>query len=249
VKINRALLMGVLALAVALLTARLGWWQLDRAAQKTALQQALDERRALPFLSGLDALARTPEAVPAQQHRRAQLQGQWLPEHTVYLENRPMDARTGFYVVTPLRLADGSVVLVQRGWLPRDLRDRTRLPDYRTPRGPVAVQGRIAPALARLYEFEAAASGPFRQNLPVEAYGRETGLPLRPWVLVQEDIDTAQAVPPAAPPDGLLRQWPAPSTGVHKHQGYAFQWFSLSALTLVLYVWFQFIRPHRRRAR
>jgi surfeit locus 1 family protein len=167
----------------------------------------------------------------------------------VYLENRPMDARTGFYVVTPLRLADGSVVLVQRGWLPRDLRDRTRLPDYRTPQGMVTVQGLIAPALARLYEFDAAASGPFRQNLSLDAFARETNLALRPWVLVQQDTDPAQAAPAAASPDGLLRQWPAPSTGVHKHQGYAFQWFSLSALTLVLYAWFQFIRPHRSRAR
>ncbi len=248
-KINRALLMGALALAVALLTARLGWWQLDRGAQKLALQQALDERRALPLVSGLDELARTPDAVAAQQHRRALLQGEWMPERTVYLENRPMDARTGFYVVTPLRLADGSVVLVQRGWLPRDLRDRTALPAYRTPAGPVAVQGLIAPALARLYEFEAAASGPFRQNLPLVDYARETGLPLRPWVLVQEDANPLQATQPAATPDGLLRKWPAPATGVHKHQGYAFQWFSLSALTLVLYVWFQFIRPYRRRAR
>jgi surfeit locus 1 family protein len=148
-----------------------------------------------------------------------------------------------------LRLADGSVVLVQRGWLPRDLRDRTALPAYRTPAGPVAVPGLIAPALARLYEFEAAASGPFRQNLPLVDYARETGLPLRPWVLVQEDANPLQATQPAATPDGLLRKWPAPATGVHKHQGYAFQWFSLSALTLVLYVWFQFIRPYRRRAR
>ena len=65
---------------------------------------------------------------------------------------------------------------------------------------------------------------------------------LRPWVLVQDD-----GANPAA--DGLLRQWPAPSTGVHKHYGYAFQWFSLCALTLVLYAWFQFIRPRRRLKR
>ena len=105
----------------------------------------------------------------------------------------------------------------------------------------VAVQGRIAPALARLYEFEATASGTIRQNLDVDAFARETKLPLRPWVLVQDDG-------PASPPDGLLRQWPAPNTGVDKHHGYAFQWFALSALTLVLYVWFQFIHPRRRAA-
>lgn len=235
--LNRWLLAA--AVLVALLTARLGWWQLDRAAQKLALQQTLDDRRALPVLEQA-ALAVRPEDVAAQQHRRALLQGRWLPERTVALDNRPMMARTGFYVVTPLQLADGSAVLVQRGWLPRDLMDRTRLAAYTTPAGPVTVQGLIAPALARLYEFDAAASGAIRQNLKLDAYARESGLALRPWVLVQEDSASAA-------PDGLLRQWPAPATGVAKHHGYAFQWFSLCALTIFLYVWFQFIRPRKSR--
>ncbi len=224
---------------MALLTARLGWWQLDRAAQKVAVQQSLDERRALPPLTQ-PALATLAADVPAQQHRRATLQGRWLAERTVYLDNRPMKARTGFYVVTPLLLDDGTAVLVQRGWLPRDLMDRTRLAPHTTPESTVTVQGTINPALARLYEFDAAASGPIRQNLDLDVFRAESRLSLRPWVLVQED-----GTEPVS--DGLLRQWPAPSTGVDKHHGYAFQWFSLCALTLFLYVWFQFIRPRRSR--
>ena len=50
-------------------------------------------------------------------------------------------------------------------------------------------------------------------------------------------------------PDGLLRAWAAPDAGLHKHYGYAFQWFLLSALILGLYVWFQLIRPRRRQPR
>ena len=46
--------------------------------------------------------------------------------------------------------------------------------------------------------------------------------------------------------DGLLRDWPQPATDVHKHYGYAFQWFGLSALFALLYVWFQIIAPRRR---
>jgi surfeit locus 1 family protein len=86
-----------------------------------------------------------------------------------------------------LRLDDGSVVLVQRGWLPRDLIDRTRIAAAPPTAGRVFVQGRIAPAPGRLYEFETAASGPIRQNLDLDGYARETGLPLRPLTLVQED--------------------------------------------------------------
>jgi surfeit locus 1 family protein len=231
----------IAALVAAAGTARLGLWQLDRADQKLQIQARLDERRALPPLQG-NALPGSAAEVPAAQDRAALLRGRWLTEYTVYLDNRQIDGRPGFYPVTPLQLADGSAVLVQRGWLPRDLQDRTRIAPYTTPAGEVQIQGRIAPQVPRLYEFDAAASGPIRQNLDLDGFARETRLLLRPWVLIQDDS-------PGATPDGLLRQWPAPATGVAKHHGYAFQWFALSALVIGLYVWFQLIRPRRQQRR
>lgn len=229
------------ALAATLLTARLGVWQLDRAAQKNQVQATLDARLALPALLPAE-LAHDAQAAAAQHHRAVRLEGRWLAERTVYLENRQMNGRPGFFAVTPLRLDDGSAVLVQRGWLPRDPMDRTRIVAAPPAPGRVVILGRIAPAPGRLYEFEAVASGPIRQNLDVDGYARETGLLLRPLTVVQED-----GQPP--PGDGLQRQWPRPAADVHKHYGYAFQWFALSALILGLYVWFQLIRPRRARQR
>ena len=234
--LNKGLLL--VAIMVAALTARLGVWQLDRAAQKEQLQQAVQSQAALPLLTA-DELPRTRADGAAPPHRRAMLRGQWLAEQSIYLDNRPMNGRTGFYLVTPLKLADGTAVLVQRGWLPRDAADRTHVAPPPAASGTVTLQGRIAPALARLYEFDAAASGVIRQNLVIDAYAQEAALPLRPWALVQDNS-------PDTPPDGLLRQWPAPDSGLHKNYGYAFQWFSLCALTFLLYAWFQFIRPRRR---
>lgn len=236
---NRWLLLA--ALAVAALTARLGVWQLDRAAQKSQLQQALDQRSAMAPLTAAELPRRAAE-VPALQHRRVVLRGQWLSGASVYLDNRPMNGRAGFYLVTPLRLDDGSAVLVQRGWLPRDMQDRTRVATPPETAASAVVLGRIAPALARLYEFDAAASGSIRQNLDIGAYARETGLRLRPLAIVQ-DAAAANAT------DGLLRQWPQAAADVHKHYGYAVQWFALCALTLGLYVWFQLIRPRLRSQR
>lgn len=238
----RAAVVLVAALLAAAGTARLGVWQLDRAAQKIALHDARQQQMALPPLT-MDALPHDATAVPPLVHRSVRLQGVWLPGQTVYLENRQMNGRPGFYVVTPLRLDDGSVVLVERGWAPRDLMDRSRVPAALPPAGPVQpVQGRLALGPGRLYEFDGAASGAIRQNLDLAAYARETGLPLRPFSVVQEDG-------PAAPADGLLRQWPAPAADVHKHYGYAFQWFALCALIIGLYVWFQLVRPARRGTR
>ena len=104
------------------------------------------------------------------------------------------------------------------------------------------MRGLIAPPPARLYEFDAAASGPIRQNLDLAAYAGETGLRLLPLSVMQEHT-------PQDADDGLLREWPRPTLDVHKHYGYAFQWFALCALTAGLYVWFQLIRPWRQRRR
>ncbi len=225
----------VAALAVAALTARLGIWQLDRAAQKIALQSAIDQRRDLPVLPG-ESLARTLADADPQIHRRIVLEGRWIASATVFLDNRQMDPRVGFFVLTPLRLADGSAVVVQRGWVPRDQLDRTKLPAIPTPDDTVQVAGRIDPRPGRLYELGEATQGRIRQNLDLPSFASELGIALRPVSVLQED----------GPDDGLLRHWPMQAIDVSRHRGYAFQWFLLSALVCGLYVWFQLIRPRRR---
>jgi len=235
---TRFVLITFAALAMTALTARLGVWQLDRAAQKLAIEAAIAQQAQLP---PLERAAQLPvdddRGLVALQHRRAVLAGRWSPAHTVYLDNRQMNGRPGFYVVTPLLLADGRALLVQRGWIARDPLVRSRLPVVPTAEGELRVAGRIAPWPGRLFEFAGADGGVIRQNLDFDAYKRETGLPLLALSLVQSEPD--------AGPDGLLRQWPPATSGVDKHHGYAFQWFSLSVLVVILYVWFQFIQPRR----
>ena len=223
-------------------TANLGAWQLRRAAQKIALESALDSRASMPAISTGELAASTALAEP-QRYRPVQLRGRWVAGQTVFLENRQMESRVGFYVVTPLRLAGRSdAVLVQRGWVPRDLRDRTLLPVVTTPEGEVEVIGHIAPPPARLYEFAAAASGVIRQNLDVPSFAAESGLTLLPLSVQQDDAASTRG-------DGLLRRWSRPAVDVQKHYGYAFQWFALCALMTGLYVWFQLVRPRLRHQR
>lgn len=231
----------LLALAAAGATARLGVWQLDRAAQKEALQALMQARAAAPPLDA-DAFARYCCADPAALHYRpVHLRGTWLPQHNVWLENRQMKGRPGFYLVTPLRLEGrAEAVLVQRGWAPRDADDRVRLASVPSAAGPVEIDGVIAPPPARLYEFAVSASGVIRQNLDLPAFATETGLALLPVSVLQHDL-------PGGVADGLLRDWPLPAVDVQKHYGYAFQWFALAALMTGLYVWFQLVRPRLRR--
>ncbi|MDM4767582.1 SURF1 family protein [Pelomonas sp. SE-A7] len=219
------------ALVGVVVTARLGWWQLDRAAEKKALQTALDAgERAAP----LPASALLEQPMPL--HRKVKLRGEWLADHTVFLDNRHMQGRSGFFAVTPLKLEGrDEFVLVQRGWLPVDPRQHDKLPQLETPAGLVDVEGRVAATPSRAYQLGEAGAGSIRQNLDPAAYARETGLKLLPLAVWQ----TAGA-------DSLPRDWPAPDLGLSKHYGYAFQWFALAALILGLYVWFQVLRPRNR---
>jgi len=225
------------ALLVAATTFALGQWQLRRADQKEALQAAISAQKVLPALDNI-ALSATKN-IANEMHRSVTLQGQWQAAHSVYLDNRPMGGKTGFWVLTPLTLqGTGQVILVQRGWVQRNFNDRALLPDVQTPPGTVTVTGRIAPPPSKLYEFKGVDSGRLRQNIDLKAYQNETGLPLLEVSVLQT----------GAAGEGLLREWAAPNLGVDKHYGYAFQWFGLFALVVGLYGWFQIVVPVRIRS-
>lgn len=212
-------------------TASLGRWQLSRAAQKLALQADLEAQGAKSPLT-VPALRASPDTT-SLQHRRARLRGFWVKDATVFLENRPMNGRVGFYVLTPLVMEAGSeAIVVQRGWVPRDFQDRGHLPRVDTPSTMVEVEGRLAPPPSKLYEPGAPSGGVIRQNIDLTQFQRETGLSLLPITLQQT----------GAASEGLLRDWPAANVGVEKNQGYALQWFGLSGLIALLYLWFQVVR-------
>jgi len=258
-------LAAVLALAA---TVSLGRWQLSRAAQKEALQARIDAQKLKAPLSQAEFLALGEAA--GEMHRPVRLRGLWLTAQTVYLDNRQMHGTPGFYVLTPFAL-EGSeqAVMVQRGWVQRNFVDRTQLGVVETPPGIVELTALIEPPPSHLFELGAKAaaapapaasaaapapsaagasapapgiqgSSPIRQNLDLEAFRGETQLPLR------TDVSLQQSGPAS---EGLQRDWPAPALGLERHYGYAFQWFGLSALVVILYVWFQFISPFRRARR
>jgi len=231
--------------------ASLGQWQLSRAAQKEALQAEIEAQKKLPPLDPQAFLAL--DKATSAMHRPLRLRGLWLAPLTVYLDNRQMHGVPGFYVLTPFAI-EGSeqVVLVQRGWVQRNFNDRNQLAAVDNPAGLVEVVGRIEPPPSHLLDLgksatPAPAADPadaglsrIRQNLDLEAFRAETKLPLRTDVSLQQI---------GASSEGLQRDWPAPALGVEKHYGYAFQWFGLAALVVVLYVWFQVIAPYRRARR
>src|SRR5207247_1812740 len=143
--------------------------------------------------------------------------------------NRIRHGRSGFEVVTPLRLAGGGAVLVNRGWL-----DSVR--DVPTPAGQLQLEGVERKRIPRVLEAAPEQGGRLRQNLDIAQFAAETRLPLEPRVIEQH----------SSAADGLLREWPVAQFGAEKSAAYALQWYSLAALAAVLGLVFGFRRDPAR---
>lgn len=211
----------VIILIVMAITIRLGFWQRDRAHQKEALNAQIMAFEHAPA----QRVGATPVALKDINFHRVIARGTFLPDQAVYLDNRPYMDQPGFYVVMPMKLTGGGAVLVNRGWLPRNLSDRTGIEPFATPAGEVEIEGVARPNASLAFELGHGGSAPhekIRQNLDVMSYAAETGLPLQPFVIQQQN-DTA---------DKLVRDWPAPTLGVETNYGYMLQWWGMAAAAL-----------------
>jgi surfeit locus 1 family protein len=212
-----------------------GNWQQDRMHAKEALRAQFEAAaRAAPA-----ALASLPGAAdwPSLRYRPVAATGEYVAARQIFIDNRVVAGRAGFHVVTPLLLADGRVVLVNRGWIAQKA-SRAALPDAPPPPGVVTVQGRIAiPAAGYLELRPETTSGSIRQNLDPARFAAATGLAVLPAVV--------EATAPPVPDDGLLRDWPAPDFGIETHRIYMVQWYAFALLATVLWFWFN--RPRAAR--
>lgn len=169
-------------------------------------------------------------------YRRVRLSGVFEPAHQVYLDNRMHAGRVGYHVICPVAFGDRAV-LVNRGWLAAGA-DRSIEPRAPTPAGERTVAGMLVPASSRYLELAATpATGRVWQNLDLARYRDWSGRNLPDAVILQT----------SASADGLARDWPRPDAGVARHQGYAAQWFALTAAIAALYAYYGIRRPRRMR--
>ncbi|WP_250491722.1 SURF1 family protein [Caballeronia sp. GAWG1-1] len=211
----------VLILIVVAITLRLGFWQRDRAHQKEALNAQIVAFENAPARR----VSVDPLPLKSIEFHRVEARGEFMPERVVYLDNRPYNDQPGFYVVMPLKLEGGGYVLVNRGWLPRNMADRTGIEPYETPKGIVDVKGIARSNASEAFELGSggsAARQQIRQNLNVASYAAETGLAFQPFVIQQT----------SATADKLVRDWPAATLGVDRNYGYMFQWWGMAAAAI-----------------
>ncbi|MEA3276371.1 MAG: SURF1 family protein [Pseudomonadota bacterium] len=210
----------------------LGFWQLDRAEQKRELTRTLSARSEMPPAQ-LTQMVTDPQAL---RFRRLVAQGELEPDSQILIENRRHGGRTGFHVVTPLRIGGSDVrVLVNRGWIPAGP-DGAPVPAP-VPEGPVTVSGEthipLAPALVLHGGPDAAAAWGNRwPYLTVELFTSRADYPVQPVVILQDPADVG----------GFERTWPRELPKEGMHVGYALQWFAFALIALVLYLRLSLVR-------
>ena len=218
-----ALLPTLATVIMVIVTALMGTWQLNRAAEKAALQQVYDLRAtARPM-----ALPTTMMSAAQAAYRKFETFGRFEEKWQIYLDNKIHNGVAGFYVIAPLRIQHSDVrVLVNRGWI-RSGRARQALPNVATPSEEVRVVGIAQIPSKKIFELSAdTIQGKVWQNLNLENYQKAAPFAIQPFVLLQQN----------ASGDGLVREWSRPDTGRNMHLGYAFQWYALSIVLIIIYI-------------
>ena len=220
----------IAALIVALLGIALGNWQQGRAAQKLAVQEKLATLATeVPLPLGA---ALTPAS--GLEYRRVSVTGEFVAAWPLFLANRPMAGRPGYYLVMPFKIAGSNThVLVMRGWLPRAA-EYGKLPAFGTPAGATTIDGIVVASAGHVMDLGDAAPlapGAIVQNIDLTQAAKASGLVLQPFFVQQTGPDE-----PGEVDDMLLRVWPSPSSGIDKHRGYAFQWYALAAMAILFFV-------------
>ncbi|RYZ66174.1 MAG: SURF1 family protein, partial [Proteobacteria bacterium] len=90
----------------------LGRWQWSRGDYRTAQWAAFDNADAAARVTTADALD------SIERYARVEVRGEYDRERQILLDDLTQGGRVGYEVLTPLRLADGSALLVDRGFVP-----------------------------------------------------------------------------------------------------------------------------------
>ncbi len=221
-------LLVILAIVVMI---RLGFWQLDRLAQRRAFNARVTAQMDSPQLDLNQSLPL--EALTGMEYRSVVVHGHYDFSQQVALRNQVWENQPGYDLLTPL-LIDGSndAVVVDRGWIPFDQVDH--LAQYDQP-GQVSVQGVIRLPQTRPFfggiQEPTLAPGQTRREavnlINVELLQGQVSEPLLPVYLHANPDPTWTQMPYRKQFNLVLSEGP--------HLNYAIQWFTFSGLLTLAY--------------
>ena len=208
-----------LIIATLVLLISLGFWQLDRADEKRAIEDQIAGAN-----SGDVEFVTSVEFLKDKEYYHVRLQGSYVGDKQFIYDNQIVDQISGYYVLTPLVLkGDSKAVLINRGFIPWNGR-RDKLADIDIADKLTEVKVQISKPVKRM-ELEASElTGDFPvliQALDLDEMSTIASLDFASVIgLLSPESD-----------NGFVRQWEPYTGSIERHIGYAIQWF-LMALVL-----------------
>lgn len=226
----------ILTLIAFLILLKLGFWQLQRAEEKAAIEQSLIKRPLLPVLNEQELSAFNPENL---SFRRVKLTGFFDTSHQFFLDNQHLQHKIGFRVLTPfVMVKNGQRLLIDRGFIPRSS-DMKIIPMLKPISGLQTIEGMIEPAI--------------KNNFVLGTIQQTQG-----WPMVIEAIDFSliqqqlhQTLMPivlqldANSPHSFVQLWRAVQVSHQRHIAYAIQWFLLATALLIIFTIANFKKVNR----
>ncbi len=206
-----------------LIFVELGKWQLSRAEEKDTQYKRLEEYARHPAI----ALPKSLVKLEDFQFREVEIEGEYLAEQTILIDNKTYKGRAGYHVITPLKILNsGFSVAINRGWVATG-HNREILPDIPEMKGMIKVTGVVASPEVRTLELSDSINhGKVWDKLDLRSYEKIIGVDLQPILILQKDKFN----------DGLVRDWEKNDSGSSKNYGYAMQWFSLAITTIIIFL-------------
>jgi surfeit locus 1 family protein len=200
-------------------------WQLGRAAEKEALEASFSSGAGMELLQRVISDAEAEE----NRYRRLQLEGHFLPEQQILLDNIVHGGINGYEVLTPF-ITSNTTIMVNRGWV-RANPDRRVLPDISVAGNERTVTGIVnkfaAPGMRLAAEYPTDSPWPRRMLYPNQEAISNT---------LDQPVMSYQILLVGDQPDGYARKWKALQVDPNTNYGYAFQWFAFAVVATIFYV-------------
>lgn len=218
-----------LVILFSIATSLLSWWQFSRREERVEKINQVIQNYDLPPVSIGEISWVYSNGLAIEEWRPVNLKGSYLEDSVTLVRNRPLNGQAGFLQLIPFRLDNGTILIVERGWLPtgsgKDTPDFNPLPNNESKELVVRLRagekdlGRaeVPGQIASIDLVELASRFSNAGEVETRFYGR----------LVSENPASAE----------LPFLMPKPSLSEGNHLSYALQWIIFGIMAFAAFIW------------
>ena len=212
----RYLIPSILIVATIVFLTSLGFWQLDRANEKRAIEASIQKAN-----TGIVELITDENRLLEKEYYQVRLKGQYQSNKQFIYDNQIVDQVSGYYVLTPFKLeGQPSTIIINRGFIPWN-GDREKLADVSIKKTKSEIKVQISKPIKRI-ELK---SSEISNNFPTLIQAVDL---VKMSEIAGVNFSSMVGLLDASMDDGFVRKWEPYTGSIEKHIGYAVQWFLMA---------------------